>query len=245
MKNPLSENTISASWRPASSPDSPFLCLQWRSLPCYDDLWIWHYCVTDHRIYHVDWLACVGNAKPTRWASDDLWEWRRSAPQPQQASSTQFLPASLSHVFHKHLSHNSHDYASCDSHEYLSHKMRQTATNWSWPLSCVHATSSISRQSTFGLFGSKTSTVLRALFWRRPPVAIRYLGIEYKHLPREYISNHPIRKQVKPAKFSDGGPTTEGGQPCPCVLPGVGSQAVVVTTAWFLNGLRRWMWYFF
>ena len=84
----LPQNTIFASWHPASSLDSPFLCLQWRSLPCHDDLWIWHYCVTDHRIYHVDWLACVGNAKPTRWASDDLWEWRRNAPQPQQASST-------------------------------------------------------------------------------------------------------------------------------------------------------------
>merc|ERR1719412_1761061 len=27
----------------------------------------------------------------------------------------------------------------------------------------------------------------------------------------------------------------EGGQPCPCVLPGVGSQTVVVTTAWFVD----------
>ena len=227
----LPQNTISVFWRQASSPDSLFLCLQWRSLPCHDDLGIWHCCVTDHRVYHVEWLACAGNAKPTRWqiiwVSDDLWGWLIIEPslltslwpntkpnrwqiiwvkttfegdsavfgnRSRHFQLAQFLPASLAHEY---LSHNSHDYASCDSHEYLSHKMRQTATNWSWPLSCVHATSSISIQSTFGLFGSKTSTVLRALFWRRPPVAIRYLGREYKHLPREYISTYILSSDKK------------------------------------------------
>ena len=80
----LPQNTISVFWRPASSPDSPFLCLQWRSLPCHDDLWIWHYCVLDHYVFYVDWLACVGNAKPTRWQiiwdSEDVWGWLITEP---------------------------------------------------------------------------------------------------------------------------------------------------------------------
>ena len=88
----LPQNTISVFWHPASSPCSLFLCLQWRSLPCHDDLWIWHYCVLDHHVFYVEWLACAGNAKPTRWqiiwVSDDLWEWQRSVRQPQQAFST-------------------------------------------------------------------------------------------------------------------------------------------------------------
>ena len=96
------------------------------------DIIVWRIIVS---IMLTGWLVLEMQNQPvelaTTFESDGAVLRNRS----RHLQLAQFLPASLSHVSHKHLSHNSHDYASCDSHEYLSHKMRQTATNWPWPLS--------------------------------------------------------------------------------------------------------------
>ena len=96
------------------------------------DIIVWRIIVS---IMLTGWLVLEMQNQPvelaTTFESDGAMLRNRS----RHLQLAQFLPASLSHVSHKHLSHNSHDYASCDSHEYLSHKMRQTATNWPWPLS--------------------------------------------------------------------------------------------------------------
>ena len=96
------------------------------------DIIVWRIIVS---IMLTGWLVLEMQNQPvelaTTFESDGAVFGNRS----RHFQFAQFLPASLAHVSHEYLSHNSHDYASCDSHEYLSHKMRQTATNWPWPLS--------------------------------------------------------------------------------------------------------------